>query len=104
MRLSAYPFVALRDQLCWSRGAVVFVMKQDQGGCDDGTQAPGTAAVMTQGLVGRLDQRAGAAQGAVDRVVGPLVDGEIPALGFLERDGDRLGLSFVAQILWGSNI
>ena len=77
-------------------------MKQDQGGCDDGTQAPGTAAVMAQGRVGRLDQRvsafAEAAQGAVDRVVGPLVDGEIPALGFLERDGDRLGLSFVAQI------
>lgn len=68
----------------------MFVVEQDQGGCDDVAEAPGAAAVAAQGFVGGLEQRIGAfaeaAQGTVDGVVGLLVDGELTALQLLERD------------------
>jgi hypothetical protein len=62
-------------------------MEQDQGGCGDVAEAPGTAAVAAQGLVTGLKQGVRAftqaTRGAVEGVVGLLIDGQLPSLGFL---------------------
>ena len=80
----------------------MLVVEQDQRRGDDGADAPGTAAPAAERLEGGLEQAVGAfaeaAQGAVDGVVGLLVDRQVAAGGFLDRDAESLGFAFVAQV------
>jgi len=80
----------------------MFVVEQDQCGGDDVADAPGAAAPAAQRFEAGLEQAVGAfaeaAQGAVDGVVGLLVDGQLAAGGFLDRDAEQVGLAFVAQV------
>lgn len=65
----------------------MFVVQEDQCGCDGATEAPRVAAVAAEGLVGGLEQRVGAFAEAAQRtgegVVGLLVGVSCPSLGFL---------------------
>ena len=83
---------------------MVFVVEKDQCGGDDVADAPWTASPAAERLEGGLEQAVGAlaerSQGAVDGVVGLLVDGQGTAGGLLDRDTQDVGLAFVAQVVW----
>ena len=65
----------------------MFVVEHDERGGDDVADAPGAAAPAAERFEGGLEQAvsafAQAAQGAVDGVVGLLVDGQLAVGGFL---------------------
>ena len=79
----------------------MFVVEHDERGGDDVADAPGAATPAAERFEGGLEQAVGAfsqaAQGAVDGVVGLLVDGELAVGGLLDRDTQQVGLAFVAQ-------
>ena len=80
----------------------MFVVEHDERGGDDVADAPGAAAPAAERFEGGLEQAvsafAQAAQGAVDGVVGLLVDGQLAVGGLLDRDAQQVGLAFVAQL------
>ena len=88
--------------LCGLCRTAVFVVEHDQCGRDDGADAPRAAAPPAQRPEGGLEQRvcafAEAAQGAVDGVVGLLVDSQLAVGGLLDRDAQQVGFAFVAQV------
>jgi hypothetical protein len=79
--------------LCGLCRTAVFVVEHDQCGRDDGADAPRAAAPPAQRPEGGLEQRvcafAEAAQGAVDGVVGLLVDSQLAVGGLLDRMRSR---------------
>lgn len=83
----------------------MFLVEPDRGGRDDGADASRATAVTAQRLEGRLQQRVGSlaetAQRAVDRVVGLLIDRQVPVFRLLERDREGLPFAFVAQVSQG---
>ena len=85
-----------------SCGAVVVEVQEHQGCGDDCSDAPGVEADVAEGSEGHLEQGVGAFADGADAVVGLvellLLGGEVGFLGFLERDGDGVGLALVAQV------
>ena len=81
---------------------MVFVVQQDQRCGDDPAETPGAAAVAAQRLVCGLEQRVcpltEASKGSVDGVISLLINSQLPALGFLERDLEDVGFAFVAEV------
>jgi hypothetical protein len=80
----------------------VFVVEHDERGGDDLADPPWAAAPAAERFEAGFQQGVGAfsqaAQGAVDGVVGLLVDRQLAVGGFLDRDGQQVGLAFVAQV------
>ena len=80
----------------------MFDVQDHEGCCGDPADAPGAEADVAQRLESRLEQRIAALTDGADRVVGSvelqLHVGADSVRRFLERDGDRSGLAFVAQI------
>src|SRR2546421_200777 len=75
-------------------------MQEDECGSDNLADLPGAEADVAQRFERGLQQRVTTFTDGPDAVVGLVVRlldvGELPALGFLERDGDRVDFALVA--------